>query len=218
MLAADLINEEFFAHRITPQQLDLLLADGWRHFGTHFFRYNLGVYEFEIRAVIPLRIRLADFTLSKSQRRVLRKNADLRTTIQPVSITPEKELLFDRHKLRFKSGVPDTIFDFISADSPCETLEVTAGLDDRVIAASFLDIGDNSVSSVYAMFEPAESVRSLGIYTLLKEIKFAQENRKEFFYLGYCYEGSSFYDYKKRFSATEMFDWQGSWKRFEPAP
>jgi len=218
MLAADLINEEFFAHRITPQQLDLLLADGWRHFGTHFFRYNLGVYEFEIRAVIPLRIRLADFTLSKSQRRVLRKNADLKTTIQPVSITPEKELLFDRHKLRFKSGVPDTIYDFISADPPCETLEVAAGLNDRVIAASFLDIGETSVSSVYAMFEPRESARSLGICTLLKEIEFAQENGKDFFYLGYCYEGSSFYDYKKRFSATEMFDWQGSWKGFETAP
>lgn len=218
MLAADLINEEFFAHRITPQQLDLLLADGWRHFGTHFFRYNLGVYEFETRAVIPLRIRLVDFALSKNQRRVLRKNSDLQATIQPVSITPEKELLFDRHKIRFKSGIPDTINDFISIDSPCETLEVSVTVDDRVIAASFLDVGGDSVSSVYAMFEPAESARSLGIFTLLKEIEFAQENGKEFFYLGYCYEGESFYDYKKRFRATEMFDWHGNWKKFEPAP
>src|SRR5690349_9860732 len=101
MLAADLINEEFFADSITPLQLDLLLAGGWRHFGTHFFRYNLGVYEFEIRAVIPLRIRLADFTFSKSQRRILRKNTDLKTILQPLSITTEKELLFGRHKKRF---------------------------------------------------------------------------------------------------------------------
>jgi len=218
MLAVDLINEEFFAHRITPQQLDVLLADGWRHFGTHFFRYNFGVHEFEIRAVIPLRIRLADFKFSKSQRRVLRKNTDLKALVQLVHITVEKELLFDRHKMRFRFGVPDSIFDFISVDSPCETLEINASLNDRVIAASFLDIGTDSVSSVYAMFEPAESARSLGIFTLLKEIEFALEEGKEYFYLGYCYEGQSFYDYKKRFSATEMYDWQGNWKRFEPEP
>lgn len=32
-----LINEEFHAENVTSPQLDLLLADGWRHFGTHFF-------------------------------------------------------------------------------------------------------------------------------------------------------------------------------------
>lgn len=216
MLAADLINQEFFAEIVTPQQLDLLLADGWRHFGTHFFRYNFGVYEFEIRAVIPLRIRLADFCFSKSQRRVLRKNIDLNTAIRPVHITPEKELLFDRHKMRFKFGIPDTIYDFISVNSPCETVEINASLNDSVLAVSFLDVGSDSVSSVYAMFEPAESSRSLGIFTLLKEIEFAREEDKEYFYLGYSYEGQSFYDYKKRFAATEMYDWQGNWKRFEP--
>ena len=68
------INEEFYADAVTPAQLDRLLADGWRHFGTHFFRYNLAVYRDEIRRVIPLRIRVADFQLSKSQRRVLRRN------------------------------------------------------------------------------------------------------------------------------------------------
>ena len=218
MLAADLINQEFFAESITPQQLDLLLADGWRHFGTHFFRYNFGVHEFEIRAVIPLRIRLPDFQFSKSQRRVMRKNADLKLTIRTVHITPEKELLFDRHKMRFKFGIPDTIYDFISVDSPCETLEIDASLNGRVLAASFLDVGRDSVSSVYAMFEPEEPSRSLGIFTLLKEIEFAREKGKKYFYLGYCYEGQSFYDYKKRFAATEMYDWQGNWKRFEPEP
>ena len=79
LLDADfrLINEEFYAESVTPEQLDKLLADAWRHFGTHFFRYNLGVYQNEIRRVMPLRIRLADFHLSKSQRRILRKNEDL---------------------------------------------------------------------------------------------------------------------------------------------
>jgi Putative arginyl-tRNA:protein arginylyltransferase len=209
------INEEFHVRQALPGLMDRLWASGWRHFGTHFFRYSIGIHEFDIRVVIPLRIRLADFAFSKSQRRVLRKNANLETAIRPVAITDEKELLFDRHKQRFKSGIPGNIYDFISANSPCETLEVSARLGDRVIAVSFLDVGDISVSSVYAMFEPAEYSRSLGIFTLLKEIEFAMDNGKEFLYLGYCYEGKSFYDYKKRFRATEIYNWQGKWESSE---
>jgi len=68
------INEEFYAAQISPPQLDRLLADGWRHFGEHFFRYNIGFHDSELRRVLPLRVRVKDFTPSKSQRRILKKN------------------------------------------------------------------------------------------------------------------------------------------------
>ena len=121
----EIINEEFHADAVEPAMYDILLADAWRHFGTYFFRYNFGVYEDEIRRVLPLRIRVDDLVLSKSQRRVLRRNADLETAILPIEITDETHDLFQRHKQRFKSGVPDTIFDFLSRDP---THEPTDGL------------------------------------------------------------------------------------------
>lgn len=209
-----LINEEFYAHSVTPEQLDMLLAEGWRHFGTHFFRYNLGLYHDEIRRVLPLRIRLADLKLSKSQRRVLRKNSDLEVKIQPIAITDETHELFHRHKQRFKTGVPRTIHDFLAFDAatdPTQGFEVDVRLNDKLLATSFFDVGKTSISSVYGIFEPAETSRSLGIFTMLKEIEYAIENGKQYFYPGYAYEGESFYDYKKRFSGTEVFDWNGNW-------
>jgi len=212
-----LINEEFQADAVSPAQLDRLLADGWRHFGTHFFRYNVGFYGFDIRTVIPLRIRLSGFSLSKSQRRVLRQNADVRVVIGPIRITSEAESLFDRHKQRFDHGVPESIYDFISqspADTPCEAREVCVYERDRLIAASYFDIGQASTSGIYAIFEPRDSKRSLGIFTMLKEIEFSIDAGKEFYYQGYCYEGESFYDYKKRFRGTAGFDWNGNWQRF----
>ena len=208
----DIINEEFYAEKITPDHLDLFLADGWRHFGTHFFRYNLGVYQDEIRRVLPLRIRLNDLKLSKSQRRVLRKNSDLDVSIQSIDITSETHDLFERHKQRFKSGVPRTIYDFLSEDDgPTEVLEVGIRHDGKLFAASFFDVGNTSISSIYGIFDPTETSRSLGIFTILKEIEYAIENGKEFYYHGYAYEGESFYDYKKRFSGLEQFDWKGEW-------
>ena len=213
-----LINEEFRADAVSPAQLDKLLAEGWRHFGTHFFRYNLGFYGFDIREVIPLRIRLADFSLSKRQRRVLRHNADLQTTIRPIQITSEAESLFDRHKQRFDHSVPDSIFDFISlspSDTPCEAREICVYEGERLVATSYFDVGAQAISGIYAMFEPRDSKRSLGIFTMLKEIEFSISAGKEFYYQGYCYEGESFYDYKKRFRGTQGFDWTGRW---EPLP
>ncbi len=213
-----LINEEFYAEQVSPMQMDRLLADGWRHFGEHFLRYNIGVHENKLRRVLPLRIRLADFTLSKSQRRVLKKNQDLQTVIRPIEITREKRILFEAHKKRFNHSVPDSLYTFLSdspADVPCKALEVCVFEQEKLLAASFFDVGAKAVSAVYAMFDPQITTRSLGIYTMLLTIDYAAKNGKAFYYPGYAYEGNSFYDYKKRFSALESFDWKGNWKDYE---
>ncbi len=209
------IDEEFYAEAISGTKMDKLLANGWRHFGKHFFRYNLGAYDFEVRPVIPLRIRLANFSPSKSQRRVLRKNSDLRTVIRPIEITAETEALFERHKLRFRTGTPDSIYDFVSPEpekKPCEALEICVYENENLLAVSFLDNAETASSGIYAIFDPEASSRSLGIFTILKEIEFSIESGKLFYYQGYCYEGESFYDYKKRFRAVEQYDWNGNWE------
>ena len=208
------INEEFYAHDITREQMDVLLADAWRHFGTYFFRYNLGLYEDEIRRVEPLRIRLADFVASKSQRRILRKNADLRCEFRPIRITSDSHDLFDRHKVRFSSGQPFSIFDFLShepATVPSDASELAVYDRDRLVAVSYLDEANIATSGIYACFEPELSDRGLGIFTMLKEIDYSIETGREYYYPGFAYEGTSFYDYKKRFTALEYFDWKGKW-------
>lgn len=216
MLDTDLqlINEEFAAERVLPGQMDKLWAEGWRHFGTHFFRYSLGFYEFDVRRVIPLRIRLAAFLFSKSHRRNLLRNSDLRSIIKPLLITKEAEHLFDLHKKRFREGVPDSVYNFISSDaalSPCDTRQISVFDGDRLVAESYFDVGAAAVSGIYGMFDPEYARRGLGIFTLLKEIEFAVENGKQLYYLGYAYEGNSFYDYKKRFRSIEAYNWVNGW-------
>src|SRR3954462_11028810 len=100
-----LINEAFYAERVEADELDLLLANGWRHFGERFQRYSLNYYNDEIRRVIPLRVRLSGFHPSKSQRRVLRRNTDLEVSIGPAEITPDVHELFAAHRTRFTQDV-----------------------------------------------------------------------------------------------------------------
>lgn len=209
-----LINEEFFADRLLPEQMDSLWANGWRHFGSHFFRYNVGFLIDDVRFVLPLRIRLENFSLSKSQRRVLRRNEDLDVAIEPIRIDAATEELFHRHKARFTHGVPETIYNFMSPRpelAPCEAKQVRVTKNGEIIAISYFDIGRIATSGIYAMFEPSITDRSLGIFTMLKEIEYSIETGCEFYYQGYAYQGPSFYDYKKRFRGTEAFDWYDNW-------
>ncbi|MBP9664681.1 MAG: GNAT family N-acetyltransferase [Pyrinomonadaceae bacterium] len=210
------INEHFNAATVTPAELDMLLADGWRHFGTHFFRYSLNIHREEIVSVIPLRIRLSEFRPSSSQRRVIRKNVDLEVEITPTIVTAEIEELFHRHKRRFDHSVPDSIYDFLSDDgASCPTCGHQVTVRDssgQLLAVSFFDIGETAISAIYACFDPNESSRSLGIFTMLKVIEYAIEQGKTFYYHGYSYDAPSFYDYKFRFSGLEAFDWDGGWK------
>jgi len=212
------INEEFYTLKASPKQMDALWANGWWHFGTQFFRYNLTFYNGGICQVFPLRIRLSDFCLSKNKRRINKKNQDLRTIIRPIKITKEKEILFEQHKRRFKHNMPFSLYDFLSFDAervPCEALEVCVYDKEKLLAVSFFDVGETAISSIYAMFAPEESSRSLGIFTMLLEIDFARKHGKDFYYQGYCYDGNSFYDYKKRFRALERFDWNENWISFK---
>ena len=64
------------------------------------------------------------------------------------------------------------------------------------------------------MFEPAESKRSLGVFTMLEAIRFSRELGCKYYYPGYAYYGSSIYDYKKNFSGTEYLDWEKGWRPY----
>ena len=67
----------------------------------------------------------------------------------------------------------------------------------RLIGASFFDVGEDSLSTIYGMYDLAYGKQGLGIYTMLIEMEHARELGKPFYYHGYCYSCPSFYDYKK---------------------
>src|SRR5262245_18674691 len=172
-----MLNEYFVAKRVEPGKMDMLWQQGWRHFGSYFFRYSMMVHKGVFCHVIPLRVELSRFTLSQSQSRVLRKNRDLEIVIRPASIDDAKHTLFTHHRKRFKDDVPDSLFDFMSSTPesvPCRNDEICVYRGDTLLAMSFLDIGESATSAVYAAFAPEEHKRSLGILTMLHAIEYSR--------------------------------------------
>ena len=210
------INESGRLPHAPPALMDELWAHGWRHFGSDFFRYSITADEHgSLQTIQPLRLPLAEFRMSKSQRRVLRKNEDLELCMAPAVVDDEREAMFLRHRERFSSNIPDSLRTFMPSAlphaEPCECMSVEVREAGRLIAVSYMDVGAAAVSSVYAMFEPHAASRSLGTLTMLEEIRWATAAGKRWLYPGYATAQPSHYDYKKTFRPLERFDWRGQW-------
>lgn len=213
-VALPLIFEEAERTQVLPEHMDLLWNEGWRHFGRSFFRYSYWFGEGRLECVQPVRVDLARFVPSKGQRRILRRNVDLQLAVGPPILDEERHALFDRHKTRFHANVPPSLADFLGpvGDAyPCPLVEVTARLAGRLVAASYLDLGATAASSVYGIFDPEHSGRSLGIATMLWEMDHARALGCRHYHPGYAFHGASEMDYKKQFPGSEWFDWRGRW-------
>lgn len=207
------IFDQFEADAVPPELMDSLWAAGWRHFGSRFFRYSIQFDDAsgEMQLIQPLRIDLSAFAPSRSQRRTLAVNTDVSWEIVPARLDEDVQELFHRHKQRFFSNVPESIFDFLSRDNPatrpCQCLEFRALVDGELMAASFLAVGKSATSSIYGIFDPEFARRSPGTLTMLKEIEHSIAMGCRYYYPGYATREKSAYDYKKRFAALERLDW-----------
>lgn len=206
--------------QLSAQEIDQMLAQGWRHFGERFFRYNLTIHRNEVCRVMSLRLLLSEYAHKKKHRRILRDIAQFSVSYRPLTVTEEMQGLFSRHKQRFEDNEPESIYTFVSEqkDVPIRPMECCIYDGTKLIAASFFDEGETSVSSIYGMFDLNYSQYSLGIATMLLEIDYSKNKQKEFYYHGYCYDVPSFYDYKKRFPALYYYDWKGQWRSYEAYP
>lgn len=220
MNGQEVYHQSAFLADVNAHLFEVMLANGWRRSSYFFYRYDKEWSEcnFKNFHVLPLRVFMNDFKMTKRQRKIWAKNRDMKINLYLGNASEAHHALFELHKKRFSHNIPDSVFDFISeehAEKPTKggILDVFDG--DKLIASSFIDITTHSVSSIYAMFHPDYDNRSLGIYTMLLEMIITLQLKKQFYYPGFAHSENSFYDYKKRFHGLEYFEWQEMvWKPY----
>jgi leucyl-tRNA---protein transferase len=205
--------------QVPGSMMDELWEEGWRHQGMLFYRYSETDIGGEHHHITPLRIDVNAFTPNKTQRRVLRANADLRCEFVPANFDEDIRYMFHLHCSRFADNVPESLDNFFShypASLPCQCEMQRVMLGDELIAVSFMDIGQAAGSSVYAIFAPEHSQRRLGTFTLLGEIEHARQLGMRWLYHGYATVQPSHYDYKKGFRAVQWLHWRsGMWRELD---
>ncbi len=197
---------------------DALSKQGFRRSQNVLYRPSCA----ECSACLSARIRVADFTPSKSQRRALRRNQHMtRDAISPWA-TEDQFALFRKYleTRHAEGGMADMdIFEFAAMieETPIKSrvIEYTAPATDmfepELAAVCLTDVLDDGLSMVYSFFDPIHDRNSLGTYIILDHIRIAREAGLPYLYLGYWVPGSAKMDYKSRFSALEIYkdgDWQ----------
>lgn len=201
---------------ITAQAYSQLTATGFRRSGDFIYRPHCG----SCQACIPVRIPVNLFSPDRSQRRCLKRNADLVVVSAPPRYTSEYYALYERYiSSRHPDGdmYPPSRNQFRSfllcSWGNSRFYEFRAG--DRLVAVAVVDHVDSGLSSVYTFYDPDEESRSLGRYAILWQIAEARRRSGGYVYLGYWIRQCRKMNYKQEYRPLEYFD-GARWQR--PVP
>ncbi len=179
-------------------------------------------------ACISARLPAAEYTFSRSERRVLERNSDLSRHLVEAEATMEQFDLLRRYLLNrhAQGGMADMTWpDYVAMveDTAVRThlIEYRAPSGDRgpgdLVACVLVDILGDGLSLVYSFYDPALAKRSLGSFVILDHVVQARLAELPYVYLGYWVPGSVKMDYKARFRPIEVLR-PGGWVPLEDTP
>ena len=198
--------------RITPRLYADLTQMGFRRSGDYLYRPQCG----NCQACIPARVRVADFTPNRSQRRVMRRNAGLQVEVIAPRFTNELYQLYSRYiERRHGDGdmFPPTQEQFASflMSSWSDTRFCCLRDDDgALLAVAVMDQLDDGLSAVYSFYEPNLPERGLGTQAILWQIQHCQTLGLPYLYLGYWIRRCRKMRYKQAFQPLELLQ-EGAW-------
>jgi len=170
------------------------------------------------RACIPIRVAAAEFVPSRTQRKVLARNADLLVRPVPARATAEQFALFQAYQQGRHAGGDMAAMGFYDYRAMVEDTPITTGLvefreaDGRLLGACLTDWLSDGLSAVYSFYDPEEERRSLGAFAIMWLVAEANRLGLPYVYLGYWVPESRKMAYKAGFRPAEVLR-HGAWSR-----
>ncbi|MCA3366401.1 MAG: arginyltransferase [Roseomonas sp.] len=172
------------------------------------------------QACVPIRVVSEDFAPDRTQRRILRANADLTISEMPARATAEQFTLFQRYQKNRHADGDMAAMGYYDYRAMIEDTPISTGIlefrdaRDRLLGACLTDWLADGLSAVYSFFDTEEDKRSLGTFAVLWLIGRARSLGLPYVYLGYWVPESRKMAYKARFRPSEIL-MSGAWHRLD---
>lgn len=182
----------------------------------------------DCQACVSVRVVAGEFRPSSTQKRIMKRNADLAVSeCRPWATAEQFDLLQRYLGVRHPGGGMATMEESDFADMvehsavSSYVIEYREPADGsrtgRLVGACLTDLQSDGLSMIYSFYDPEHEVRSgLGNYIILDHIRRAAERGVPYVYLGYWVEGSDRMQYKVRYRPLERLTREG-WVRMPAA-
>jgi arginyl-tRNA--protein-N-Asp/Glu arginylyltransferase len=153
---------------------------------------------------VPVRLPVAQFKPNRRQKRCLQKNRHTTTIVKPAAFEQTHYDLYLRYQNQrhaegnMASSSPDEYIGFLGS-SWCNTEFIEFSIAGELAAVAVVDRLDNALSAVYTFFDPKFSDHSLGVYAVLWQIQYAQEQGLAWLYLGFWIADCQKMNYKNQY-------------------
>ncbi len=197
---------------ITTPVYSELVRHGFRRSGTFTYRPHCDTCQ----QCMPVRVAIADFTPTRSQRRSRRRHEALEVSLHPLQDRPEYFELYRRYQeARHRDGgmdddSPEQYRNFL-LQSHVDTLMVEFREGDKLRMVSVVDVLEDGLSAVYTFYDPDVAQASFGTFNVLWQIEFCRKLQLPYLYLGYWIKDSRKMAYKSNFQPLQGLQ-DGTWQ------
>ncbi|MDK2123679.1 arginyltransferase [Parachitinimonas caeni] len=194
-----------------------LVRNGFRRSGLFTYR----PYCDNCRACVPVRLPVRDFTPSRTQRRIWRRQEGLSVTLEPLRFDEAHYEMYRRYQeSRHAGGGMDEDsreqYENFILKSNVDSFLAVFHDNGQLRMVSLIDRLTDGLSSVYTFFDPDYPQASYGVYNVLWQINHAKALGLSHLYLGYWIEACRKMSYKTQYRPIEVLTEQG-WRRLADA-
>jgi len=201
-------------HLVDSHQYSGLIKQGFRRSGKFVYRPHCE----NCNACTPVRLPVADFQSSRSQKRAYKQHQNLDARVSKLTFDEAHFELYKayqiaRHEGNEQEETAEQYRNFL-VQSNVDSLFISFTLDSALKIVSVIDIIEDGISAVYTFYDSKDTKASYGTYSIMWLIDWCKELQLPYLYLGYLIKDSRKMVYKKKFGPQEALI-DGEWQKIK---